>query len=64
MRSGPEPAAVVRPSSQTSSIPVAAVRHRAEVGVRPAMLAGCSLCASLKRTGGIVRKDAQANAVV
>lgn len=36
---------------------------RTRISSRTSMLAGCSLCASLQRPGGIVRQDAEANAV-
>lgn len=36
---------------------------RARISSRTSMLAGCPLCASTKRPDGIVRRDAEANAV-
>ena len=36
---------------------------RARISSRTSMQSGCSLCASMKRTGGIKRADAEANAI-
>lgn len=37
--------------------------RRARIASRTSMQAGCSLCASMKRTGGIKRADAEAHAI-